>query len=428
MTTLATELPDPLLAPDRSRRLVRLRPRLVPHFPAVVFILTTLLLPIGAINGQNNLLFWMFGLAIATLVGSGLIGAWTISSISVERDPIPTAHAGETIRLTYRITNSSRWLPAFAISVAEFPIRPRAVGAVRATPTWDRHFTQATAFAEYVRRGGTVLAHAEVAALTPGTAVFDTVEVWTTFPFGLSRKTVFHAREQRTIVRPPCLRIRQEFLNLLGQSRGGAGNGATVRPGSGEEFHSLRDMADGDPPRMVAWKRSAMADRLLVRQAAQPENRRLWLGLADLRGLPEEACDSAIVAASSVAAAASMGGQAVGFLGGAQREAIPPRGGPRALSEILDLIASLDPQSSGGLAPIVGATPSSRIVIIDPLQRPQSIGGAIVRSPAEVLAEPLRPRVGRPARPVSMVARVRAFLAEFIPSGNSGGQGRGAGE
>lgn len=414
MTSVATETPR-IAAPDGSRRLLRLRPRLVPHLPAVVFIVTTLLLPVGAINGQNNLLFWMFGLAIAALLGSGIFGAWLISSIVVERDPIPSGHVGDTVRITYRITNTSRWIPAFAVTVAEFPARPRILRSQRPLPTWPDRFSQGCAFAEYIPRGGTVLAHAEVAVLRHGRAVFDTVEVWTTFPFGLSRKTIFHAREQEAVAKPALLPLRPEFQSLITAPRGGAGEGAMALPGSGGEFHSLRDLADGDPPRLVAWKRSAMTDRLLVRQSSLPQNRRMWIGIADLRGVSEDDAEDAVAAAAAIASAAAMSGCAVGLLGSPAREAFAPRGGSRALGEVLTALALLDPVADGPST----APPSmnhQRVVVVDPLLRPVPISGASVHAPSEILLDThLRPRSSLAARR-SLAYRLGKLVSELLPS------------
>ncbi len=419
MTSIPTDslLPVPDTA-DQSRRMVRLRPRLIPYFPAVVFILTTLLLPVGAINGQNNLLFWMFGLAIAALVASGVIGAWTISNISVQRDPIPTVHAGETVQITYRITNSSRVLPAFAISIAEFPRRPLAVGNARPQPTWAGRITPGVAFAEYIPRGATVTVHAEVAALRRGPYLLDTVEVWTTFPFGLSRKTIFHAREQTALIRPVSAPMRADVLASLRVSRSGVSAGATPRVGIGEEFHSLRDLVDGDSPASVAWKRSATADRLLVRQTAQPLNRRLWIGLADLRGTPAIEAERSIAAAAGLAAAAAAAGYAVGLLAAADRSPLNPRFGHRALSEIFDALALLDPDADNTIIPPADSAASRRTIIVDPALRPSSVWDSTVRSPQDLISDAsILPGASEPAAP-SLAARLVRILADLLPGGD----------
>jgi uncharacterized protein (DUF58 family) len=51
--------------------------------------------------------------------------------------------------------------------------------------------------------------------------------------------------------------------------------------GSGDEFHSLRDIRPGEEARRVAWKISARRDRLVVREHEKPATRRLVLVLVN---------------------------------------------------------------------------------------------------------------------------------------------------
>lgn len=406
---------------DSSRQLLRLRPRMVPHFPAVVFIITTMLLPIGAINGQNNLLFWVFGLAIAALLGSGVMGAWTIASIRVERDPLPPCHAGEVTRITYRITNLSRWIPAFAVSVSELPDRPRAVRPPRPAPTWPARFTRGIAFAEYIPRGGTVTVHAEVAAISRGEAIFDAVEVWTSFPFGLSRKTMLQARTQAALVRPRLFPLRPEFLAMLAPAIEGISATVTSRTGSGDEFHSLREFAEGDAPRSIAWKRSATSDRLLVRQTARPVHRKLWIGIAGLDGVPADHAEHAIDAAASLASGATALGYAVGLLASEKSPSTAARQGHRALHEILDLLAAINPAEHSPPGPISGHR--AAVVIIDPLRRPWP-GSGTVAAPAEVIGDqpgPIAVATGT-ERFRSLLGRIgRRFVSQGPTAASSAG-------
>ncbi len=411
-------IPLPAAAPGESpRRLLRLRPKLTPHFPAVVFTLTTLLLPIGAINGPNNLLFWMFGLAVAALLGSGIIGAWTIASIAVEREPVEPCHVGDLSRIRYRLINTSRWIPVFAVGILELERPPFALRRKRTSPTWHRKFTRGFAFAEYIPSGGSIGISAQVAATGRGIALFDAVEVWTTFPFGLSRKTVLHAREQAAIVRPRPVRIRPEQIALLSRGKDPRSSGAASRAGAGEEFHSLREHTEGDPPRVVAWKRSASAGRLLVRQHAQPPNRRIWIGLGDLTSLAPPIAEDALAAAAGLAVAAAAAGHAVGLLGSVARPAIPPRHGARPVAEVLDALALIDPsREAAASAPgLVGG--STRIVIIDPLGAASPIPTASVLRPDEICADVLPSRTPPEpwVTPRSWLPRAGAVLRSMLP-------------
>lgn len=392
--------------------MARLRPRFVPHFPAIIFALTALLLPIGAINGQNNLLFWVFGVAVATLLGSGIIGAWTISNITIEREPIEPIHAGDLLRIRYRITNSSRWLPAFAIAISELNHRPLILGKARTTPTWPQRLTQPFAFAELIPRKSTITITAEAAATARGLATFDAVQVWTTFPFGLSRKTMLHAREQSAIIRPLPARIHPDFIASLARGRDLRAAGTTPLAGGGDEFHSLREHIQGEPTRSIAWKRSATAEKLLVRQNAQPPNRRLWIGLADLRRATPDELNDTLSTAAGLAIAAANAGYAVGFLAHTEVGHLPPRQSARAIAEILDALALLDPaQHSESLPPPPRSIPA-RIAILGPRPSTTAIPSAGLYSPDQITTGHLPSHATDPSR--SPKRSWKRTLAEFL--------------
>ncbi|MBL8963118.1 MAG: DUF58 domain-containing protein [Phycisphaerae bacterium] len=412
---------------DHPRRLMRLRPMPVMHVPAAVFILTTLLLPVGAINGQNNLLFWIFGLAIATLVASGTIGAWTMASLVVERDPVSPVHVGEVTRITYRITNRSRVLPAFAVSISELSRRPwMPRSSRRPDPTWDGKLSRGVAFAEFIPCRGTVVVHALVAGIGRGMARLDTAEVWTTFPFGLSRKTILMAREQAVLVRPRAARLSPSAASMLSALLRGENQGASTHSGTGDEFHSLRDHSDGDPPGAIAWKRTATTGRLLVRQNARMLNRRVMIGIADLSRVTPAEAERTIAAAAGLVAAAAGLGLLVGLLGTATRDPLPPRLGSRPLEEVFDALARLDPSSEGPPLPPPGGVRSHLTLILDPARGPWGDGSARVLAPGDVLT-PGTGESGMRAVRRGLAGRVLDTLASLLPVSEPDGALKGGG-
>src|SRR3546814_1648371 len=64
---------------------------------------------------------------------------------------------------------------------------------------------------------------------------------------------------------------------------------AQAHRGRGDELHHLRDYRSGDPMRDVAWKSSARAGQLLVREYEQPIANELCLAWPDTHGLAHEA-------------------------------------------------------------------------------------------------------------------------------------------
>lgn len=66
-------------------------------------------------------------------------------------------------------------------------------------------------------------------------------------------------------------------------------SGTHLRRGPGEQLHSLRPYRQGDPLRLVAWKRSAQAGELQVREFEQPAGGDCLLDWSRLEGLEAEA-------------------------------------------------------------------------------------------------------------------------------------------
>ena len=85
----------------------------------LIYIILTLFLAVGAINSQNNLLFWLFGVAIAAIIVSGLFSGSVLMRIELFAYPINGAHAGEPLRLRYSLVNHSRFYPLIAAMVSE---------------------------------------------------------------------------------------------------------------------------------------------------------------------------------------------------------------------------------------------------------------------------------------------------------------------
>ena len=78
-------------------------------FGGTMYAIVTLFLAVGAINSQNNLLFWLFGVSIATLVVSGLISGNALMQTRISALAVSDATAGDVVKLRYSITNNSRF-------------------------------------------------------------------------------------------------------------------------------------------------------------------------------------------------------------------------------------------------------------------------------------------------------------------------------
>jgi len=323
-------------APDEPRRAPVRRYHL--HPPGLVYLLVTIFLAIGAINGQNNLLFACFGLAVAGMLFSGVVSGSMMMGLDVRRRPLDSATVGDTVFLTYDVRNTGRRVPAFALVVDE-------IGAERSPPL-------ARTCCPHVGARASTRVRAPLAARRRGLLHLRSIRVWSTFPFGLVRKSVTFADAATILVLPANLRLREGAIRSP-TAAGIVGEGSTNRRGQGEEFYGLREYQHGDPLRAVAWRPSARAGTLVSRVAASPAPRRVWVLLAVDPAAPPDQGESGVALAASVLRTANAEGTAAGLIVAGTPIVHRPSTGPTALREALTDLALLDldePRRGGGAA------------------------------------------------------------------------------
>ena len=102
-------------------------------------------------------------------------------------------------------------------------------------------------------------------------------------PLGLARAWSWLRPDTRLLVYPTPDNDAPPLPEALGD-----GDSPRSRT-HGEQPHHLRDYRDGDMPRQIAWKASARADRLLVREYEAAVARDIELDWFTLHALPHEA-------------------------------------------------------------------------------------------------------------------------------------------
>lgn len=236
---------------------------------------------LGAVNSQNNLLFWALGLAIGGLLASGFVSGVSLMGIALEREPVPEAQAGRPFPLRYRVRNKSRFMPAYALLIEELP----PAGSVRTGRWRSGEHTQGwplvgrpTAAIGRVPPRRTV--RCETAALVEQRGPFELarVRVSTTFPFGVARKSVTFDMPQPLLAWPTVHRLRSDMVEAVLHPNPD-GTEAIAQPGAGEDFYGVREYRVGDRIRDVSWRLSARSDTLVVTQRSARAPRRLVLHL-----------------------------------------------------------------------------------------------------------------------------------------------------
>ena len=306
------------------------------HGTLVAYILVTLLIAAGAFNSNNNLLFFLFGLAIALLLIGGVHSGSVLMRVRVERAGAWAEPAGGAVRLRYRLRHTGGRLTGYALKVLE---EPAAAGKMLDRP--------AHAFGAFVRPRGEAEIEAATRSTRRGELTLGPVRLLSEFPFGLVRKSVVFDLPARVVVHPAEVPVPEVARRAIGRSGRGEDERRDADPRfAGEEFYGLREYAEGDSPRAIAWRASARrgADRpWLVRQnAGQPVPEVRIMVALDLLGAGDEAAyEYAVSEAGAIVRLADRAGVPVGLEVAGMGVSTATASGHRHAVALLDDLAML---------------------------------------------------------------------------------------
>ncbi|HRQ75630.1 MAG TPA: DUF58 domain-containing protein [Phycisphaerales bacterium] len=275
------------------------------HIPAIVYGIMVILVALAAMSGQNNLLFWIFGVMFAGLILSGMLSGMMMLGLTVRRLDPQHGAVGEPLLVQYEVRNTNRFLPAFNIHIEERRVAVKDGDS--AARGWSDLMASPDAAGAWVMHiAPRDSAHGEAAywPIARGEARFDRIRIWTTFPFGLIKKSITISQPQHTLIFPRLYELRPDVLRAASPPAA-LGHKTTSRPGVGDDYYGLREHRSGDSVRNIAWKRSAMLDQLVAVERSMPSPPRLRVILnlttptAQLRvGTPKAATKNAQLAAA----------------------------------------------------------------------------------------------------------------------------------
>ncbi|MFG0244448.1 MAG: DUF58 domain-containing protein [Phycisphaerales bacterium JB052] len=274
--------------PNRASRAIRRESRLT--FGGIVYIAVTLFLAVGAINSQNNLLFWLFGVAIATLIVSGIFSGNALMKTRLRSRAFKEVNAGQTLRLHYTVINRSRFFPLFAALISEMPDSPNMMGT----------FLPASVIHIGPGQSGSFMG-----TLKPskrGRVTLRRIRLSTRFPFGLLQKSLIFEQPRTLLVLPHKLQLRSELLRHT-HAQGEQARKRSARGGRSDEFWGLREYVPGDPRRRISWKHSARRAELVVVEHTQTISSRIWVWIVEPEpgsDQYEQMCERAIAAGAAL--------------------------------------------------------------------------------------------------------------------------------
>jgi uncharacterized protein (DUF58 family) len=236
----------------------------------IIYLGAIFILILGAVNTGNNLLFLILACCLAGILISGVLSRAVLTGIELKFDLPEHIFAGKPVLAELELRNDKPMWPSFSLRV--IGDTKKSVAQILTQPV----------FFPYIPRMSSARQKVELQFSRRGVYRQDAFGIRTRFPFGLFEKTRRVHSDMEIIVYPRVEPTEQfyEVLPLL------SGEMASHFRGRGHELHSLRDYAPADSARLVDWKVSAKAGRLMVREFAREDERRVMLVLDPFIGPP----------------------------------------------------------------------------------------------------------------------------------------------
>jgi hypothetical protein len=236
----------------------------------IIYLGAVFILILAAVNTGNNLLFMVLGCCLAGILISGVLSRSVLTGIELKFDLPERVFAEQPLLAEIELYNQKQWWPSFSLRIigenkkGQPPILTRPV------------------FFPYIARRSAVRQKVELRFPRRGAYRQDAFGIRTRFPFGFFEKTRQIGSAMEIVVYPRVEPTEQfyEVLPLL------SGEMASYFRGRGHELHSLRQYQSNDNARFVDWKVTARTGRLMVREFAREDERRVVLVLDPFIGPP----------------------------------------------------------------------------------------------------------------------------------------------
>src|ERR1700684_1382989 len=253
----------------------------------MVYLGVVFVVILACVNTGNNLLWMLLSCAIAGMLISGVLSRAVLRDIELRFDMPEHVFAEQPVVAELELRNEKQAWASFSL---------RVVGANRKEAG---QILTRRGFFPYIPRQSSARQKVELTFPHRGNYRQDAFGIRTRFPFGFFEKTRQVDSRLEIIVYPKVAPTEHfyEVLPLL------SGEMASNFRGRGHELHSLRDYLYTDNARFVDWKVTARAGRLMVREFAREDERRVMLVLDPFIGPPPVTSGSADAATDDAAAA-----------------------------------------------------------------------------------------------------------------------------
>jgi uncharacterized protein (DUF58 family) len=237
----------------------------------VIYLFGVLVLVLAAVNTGNNLLFIILSCALAGILISGVLSRVVLTGVELKFDLPEHIFAEQPVLAEMELRNEKQLWPSFSLRV----LGEGSGGS-------DEQILSRAVFFPYIPRQSSARQKVELRFPRRGVYRQDAFAIRTRFPFGLFEKTRRIDSNSEIVAYPPVSPTEQfyELLPLL------SGEMSSFFRGRGVELHSLREYVRSDSARAVDWKVSAKTSRLMVREFAREDERRVMIVLDPFIGQP----------------------------------------------------------------------------------------------------------------------------------------------
>lgn len=241
----------------------------------------------AAWNTGNNLLFLVLAFLVSALIVSFFFGNFALKKLDVKMRFPDTIFAGEPTPILVSLYNRKRIFPTFSV-VAEVrgKERTRSLVADDMERILPKIFAEKLAKPPLVRRTldyflnvprrKSVENRVEHVFENRGRFIIKDFELSTGFPFAFFRhRRRLPAQEVEIIIFPKVSALEEKLEDLPLE----IGKFVVSKRGAGQDLLSLRDYQPNDDFRSVDWKATARSNRLIVREYAAEDEKRITIFL-----------------------------------------------------------------------------------------------------------------------------------------------------
>jgi uncharacterized protein (DUF58 family) len=327
------------------------------------FILATLLTALAAFNTGNNLIYLIFSMMFSILVISVVVLKMNMKGLTLRVSPDYPVFAKVPAVFEIAVTNKKRSLPSYSVKVS----LPESLAG-------ESYFPRISAQSESSQT-------VPVVYKRRGVYGFGDFSLSSSFPFIFLTQQIVCTIREKVIVYPEIREVDDSLSELI--KEGDALSYSGMR--RGEEFSSLREFRYGDDRRTIHWKSSAKTTRLMVRENAAEEPKKLTVILDNLMPPDDRVFETAVSLAASLADRFLREGFYVRLF--TCRKVVPFGSGSHHLYKVLDILAEIKGHHSWECPLSAEAGTEGLLILIlcsegSPLQRFVSLSDKVIYAAA----------------------------------------------